>query len=114
MKTVTELKQDISDIKYQIQNEDMKPAAEKRLRKRIPFLNMCIAYIESNPDPAFVKGELVKVQAKIDLRMNMFSLAGIDEMDRPSVTKLRKAHEKTYEVPHLREQVKALKFLLKK
>jgi hypothetical protein len=118
MKTVKELKEEIVGIKYQIENEPMKPATQKRLRKRIPFLNTCIMYVETNPSRDFIKKQLDDCEAKINLRMAQFPL---DEymsmeppMDKPSVRKLRTAHEKKYEIPHLRDQVRALRFLLKK
>lgn len=117
MKTIIELKDELTDIKYRIQNEEMKPAAEKRLRKRIPFLNHCIQYIESNPSRDFVKKQLQDCETKISLRMNQFPLdeymAAEPPMDKPTIRKLRTAHEKKCEIPHLRDQVRALRFLLK-
>ncbi len=113
MKTTSELHQEIKDIEYSIRHEEMKPAVEKRLRKRIPFLKTCIAYVETNPSQTFMKSEVEKVENKIRLRMAQFSLDDYQELDKKTVTKLRKEHEKKYEIPHLREQLKTLKFLLK-
>lgn len=115
MKTVKELTEEIADIKYKIQNEEMRPSAEKRLRKRIPFLNTCIAYIETNPSRDFIKKQLGDCENKINLRMNQFPLDEYQSngLTKPTVLKLKREHEKKYEIPHLREQVKALRFLLK-
>jgi len=118
MKTVQELKSEISDIKYKIENEDMKPATERRLRKRIPFLKTCIMYVESNPSRDFIKKQMEDCENKIDLRMRSFPLDEYMAMekppDKPTIRKLKMAHEKKYEIPHLRDQVRALRFLLKK
>lgn len=117
MKTVKELKDEIADIKYKIQNQEMKAAVEKRLRKRIPFLSTCIAYVESEPSRDFVKKQLGDCENKISLRMRLFPLdqymAEDSKVDKPTIRKLKMAHEKKYEIPHLRDQVRALRFLLK-
>lgn len=49
MKTIKQLQDEKASIKYDIENKEMKPAAEKKLRKRIPFLNHCVLYLESEP-----------------------------------------------------------------
>ena len=113
MKTIQELNEEIKNITYEIQNEEMKPSVEKRLRKRIPYLKTCIRYLEENPNAAYMRSEIEKIQTKINLRMNEFPLDSYEDMDKKTVAKLRRDHEKKYQVPHLKEQVKTLKFLLK-
>lgn len=113
MKTIPELQKELKDVEYSIQNDEMKPAAERKLRKRIPFLRTCIKYIETNPSQSFMKSEIEKVENKINLRMGQFCLDDYQDLDKKTVNKLRKQHEKKYEVPHLREQVRTLRFLLK-
>lgn len=111
MKTIKAIGEEITDIKYKIEHEEMKPAIEKRLRKRIPFLKMCIAYLESGATKEFVLSELKKVDEKIDRRMNLFVLKDEEKLTKKEVSKLRKEHEKLHEVKHLRDQLKALRFL---
>lgn len=113
MKTIPELKAEVKDIEYKIHHEEMKPAAQKRLRKRIPFLKTCIMYLEEKPDHQYMRSEIQKIETKITLRMNQFVLDDYKEVDKQTVNKLKKAHEKKYEIPHLREQVRTLRFLLK-
>jgi hypothetical protein len=115
MKTIKEINEDLSAIVARIKNKDkeeLKPAIEKRLRKRITFLNTCIMYLEHEPTSAFIKSEIEKVRAKIDRRMGLFIFDEV-MVDKKTVAKMRKAHEKQYEVPHLRDQLYALRFLLK-
>lgn len=112
MKTIKEIQEDLVAIKEQITDGGLKPAEERRLRKRIPFLNMCIMYLEHNPPLSFLNSEHKKVQTKIDRRMALFIFDDL-KVDKKTVAKMRKAHEKQYEVAHLREQLKALKFLIK-
>lgn len=111
MKTIKSIKEEIVEVKYRIENEEMKSAAVKRLKNRIAFLKLCIAYIETNPAKEFILSELKKVDEKIDKRMNLFVLSGEENMTKKDVSKLRKAHEKLYEVKRLRDQLRALKFL---
>src|SRR5688572_10103214 len=113
MKTIPELKQELLEVKHRIQNEELKRGEENKLRKRLPFLKTCIMYLEEKPNPAYMKDEIKKIQTKIDLRMNEFPLDDYFELDKKTVAKLRRDHEKKFQIPHLREQVKTLKFLLK-
>lgn len=115
MKTVKELKEEIVSIKHSLENDKMKKAAQTRMRKRLPFLKLCIMYLESNPDHKYMRAEIEKVETKINLRMIQFPLDQYqtDGVDKKTVNRLKKAHEKKYEVPHLREQVRTLRFLLK-
>lgn len=118
MKTAKELEVELSEVKQQIIEWDKthdKP--NRKLRKRIPFLKLCIMYMEENPSKEFMKSEIEKVENKINLRMVAFPLdeymAKDPPMEEPTIRKLRMAHEKKYEVPHLREQARTLRFLLK-
>ena len=117
MKTIKELQEELADIKYKIQNEEMKPAVEKRLRKRIPFLKLCVSYLESNPDKAYLKKEVDGIEAKIDSLMSRFPIEKYEKQEppltKPEISKLRKIHEKEYQIPHMRTQVRTLRFLLK-
>lgn len=122
MKQAKEIKLELSEVtnclhnkEFEGKSERARKAHEKRLRKKIPFLKTCIMYLESSPTEAFVKKELDRIETKINLRMSQFPLDQYQKSDMPltEVNKLKKAHEKKYEIPHLREQVRTLRFLLK-
>lgn len=112
MKTVRQLQNELSDLKVKIEQEDDKKK-EKKLRKKIPYLNTCIMYLESNPDELFIKQEIEKVETKINLRMQQFILDDIENKPKSLVSKLKRQHEKQYDIPKLREQVRTLRYLLK-
>lgn len=113
MRTVKQVKDEIKEIEHRLQTEELKKAVNTKLRKRIQYLRHCIMYIETNPSPQFIKDEIKKVETKIDLRMNQFVLDGIEQMPKSVVAKLRREHEKMYEIPKLKEQVKTMKYILK-
>jgi hypothetical protein len=114
MKKIEDIQVELRNIKYKIEETELNPAKEKRLRKRIPFLKHCIMYLESNPDTNFVKSEITKVEEMINRRMNLFVLDNYESagVDKKTVNKLKKEHEKKYDVPKLREQVRTLRFIL--
>lgn len=115
MKTKKEISDEYSQISDRIRNknkEELKPAVERRLRKRISFLNTCTMYLDHEPSIAFIKSEIEKVRAKIDRRMGLFIFDDV-MVDKKTVAKMRRAHEKLYEVQHLRDQLYALKFIIK-
>lgn len=106
--------EELNDVTYKLTKKLFeKKSEETKLRKRIPFLRLCIMYIEENPDHQYLRQEISKIETKITLRMNQFVLDDYKEVDKKTVNKLKKDHEKKYEIPHLREQVRTLRFLLK-
>lgn len=113
MKTITQIKKEITDIKYRIENEEMKKAQQNRLRKQIPVLKQLIVYLEGEPTESFIKSEIEKVKAKIDRRMGLFVLDGLNPPAKSIADKLRKEHKKKYDVPILEAQLKTLQYLLK-
>lgn len=113
MKTIADIQKEIADIKYEIENTEMKKAAETKLRKRIAYLRTCVLYLETNPSPSFLKSEIEKVENKISLRMVNFSLDGSLGMTKSFVLKMKKSYEAQFDIPKLREQVKTMRYLLK-
>jgi hypothetical protein len=114
MKTIAQIKQKKADIKHSIESgKTLTAAGEKRLRKKIPFLNTCILYLETNPQPSFIKSELEQTEAKITILMSRFVLNNVDEIPKSEVSRMRREHEKKYGIKILREQIKTLIFLLK-
>lgn len=111
MKTIATIQQDIKDITYRIQHVELKKGEEKRLRKRIPFLKTCIMYLESEPKRDFIKQEIERIGTKIDLRMAEFVLDETN-VDKRTANRLKRQHEKKYDIPHLKEQLRTLRFIL--
>jgi hypothetical protein len=106
------IKKEISDIEHRILHEEMKPATEKKLRNKIPHLNHLIRYVESEPSPEFIKSEIERIEAKINLRMAGFDTESIKDWAKKDFNKVKKEYEKFHEIPKLREQVRTLRYLL--
>jgi hypothetical protein len=113
MKTIADIQREIADIKHEIENTEMKKAAENKLRKRIAYLRTCVLYLETNPSPSFLKEEITKLETKITLRMANFSITDAEAKPKTYLGKIKKAYEKQFDVPKLREQIKTMRFLLK-
>lgn len=116
MRTIQSCKSELIDMYHKIQTEgkhNIKKAVLNKMRKRAVFLKTCILYLESNPTPLFIRKQLDDTEAKITLRMSYFVLNNINELPKSTVTKLKKEHEKMYDVPKLRDQARTLRFLLK-
>lgn len=119
MRKIQDVKNELSDVREEIKilqkvdKADVRRA--KALKKRIPVLNQCMMYLESEPTESFIRQEISRVENKITLRMNQFPLDHYQQtnVDPRTVNKLKRDHEKKYDVPKLREQVRTLRFLLK-
>lgn len=111
MRTIKEIKAEISETENDIKSGEHKKAAETRLRKHIAFLQECIRCIESEPDENFIKDQIVKVETKINLRMRGFDL-DMSKIDKRTYSQMRRAYEKEHEIPKLRNQIRSMKFLL--
>lgn len=113
MKTIADIQREIADIKHEIENTEMKKAAETKLRKRIAYLRTCVLYLETNPSPSFLKDEIEKLETKISLRMINFSIADADIKPKTVLSKIKKEYEKQFDIPKLRDQIKTIRYLLK-
>jgi len=113
MRTIKQVEEEVKEIEHRLKTEELKKSVSTKLRKKIQYLRHCIMYIETSPSPAYMKEEIKKVETKIGLRMAQFVLEGVEAMPKSVVSKLKREHEKKYEVPKLREQIKTLRYILK-
>jgi hypothetical protein len=117
MKQANEIRVEIENLLSKPQIDD---ATKKRLKssvlkargKKVKFLTLCQKYLESNPSEEFCKGEVVRLNQRLALINDTFP------QDKAFATlleekKFKKEFNKEWGVPHLKEQVKTLKFLLK-
>lgn len=113
MRTIKQVNEEIKEIEHRLKTEELKKSVSTKLRKRIQYLKHCVMYIETNPSPQYMKDEIKKVETKVNLRMAQFVLEGVEAMPKSVVSKLKREHEKKYEIPKLKEQIKTLKYILK-
>ena len=121
MKTIQDCKKEIAEISDILMAEKnrrsddktLKKAQVSKLNKRLQFLRFCIRYLETNPDHLFIRKEITKVEEMITRRMILFVLDDAESKPKSLVNKLKKQHEKKYEIPKFREQVRTMRFILK-
>lgn len=113
MKTIQDCQKEIDEIKKRIENEELKKGVESKLRKRVSWLRVCIKYLETNPDHLFIRKEIIRVEDMITRRMILFILDDAEKIPKGVASKLKREHEKKYEIPKFREQVRTMRFLLK-
>jgi len=102
MKTIKELKKQISKIVQESILEDKKEKA--KLRKRVEFLNQCILYLELEPREIFLYNQRNELKEKLRIIMQ----------DKPYFED--KAHEyswmKKHNVQLIKNQIETLDFIL--
>lgn len=113
MRTIKQVNEEIKEIEHRLKTEELKKSVSTKFRKRIQYLKHCVMYIETNPSPQYMKDEIKKVETKVNLRMAQFVLEGVEAMPKSVVSKLKREHEKKYEIPKLKEQIRTLKYILK-
>lgn len=111
MKTTKDVIKEIAEIKEVVTTQSLKPSVSAALVNRIPILNECLMYLETNPSEEFVASEIERIEKKINNRMLDFALPE-DKVSKKEYSTLRTAHENKHEIPRLRTQVKMLRYLL--
>lgn len=115
MKTAKEIKDEIQQVKdglsEGIEQKSLTAKEEKSYRERLRWLNLICQYVESIPSESFVKKEIERVKERINLRMNAFVVN--EKWDLMTIKKEKKKHRKSYEIPKLEEQLRALNYILK-
>lgn len=112
MKTIKQLQKEIEEIKQSLEINQFTTVVKNRHLNRIAFLKTCIMYLQANPERAFVHSELTRCEEKLKLRESAFDESKYADVTRSQLTKLRNEHEKTYDIPKLKTEIKTLEFLL--
>lgn len=115
MKNIHDLKQEIGRIENMSRTEinEMKPAQYKRVLKYLSLLRLMVIYLESGPTEVFVKSEIKKNERIITAKMQLFDESDYEKLTKKEVSKLKAAHEKTYDIKKMRQHVRNLRILLK-
>lgn len=115
MKSITDIKKEIRQIESISSDEknELKPAAWRKLKKHLKLLRLMEKYLFTKPTETFVVNEVGRLEKIITAKMSEFKPEKYEELPRKAVTKLRKDHEKKYDIPKLRTQIRTLRFLLK-
>jgi hypothetical protein len=117
MKTEKQLKTEIKEVLSEIQEADKFSKRGKKLikkaKQKLTYLKTCLAYIETHPSPEFIQKEIERLSNRINLLDTQY-----DEwknLPRKDVIKgnLKTFYLKKVDVPHLKNQIKTLKFISK-
>jgi hypothetical protein len=84
----------------------------KQKLKLIKWMDKALAYAETNPQPEYVRQQIIMLQEKIKRAdQRVFDEIGQLDPRNPEVKKLIKAAEKEEGLPKMEEQLKFLKFI---
>jgi hypothetical protein len=79
-----------------------------RNKKRIEFLRIVEKYLEEAPDELYLGREITRIENRINAIIDSF-----DPTQYKDPTEPRKAYEKECGIPHLRLQLRTLRFIKK-
>lgn len=115
MKSIESLQTEVNELLALDRNELSKTKSGvtqlRKARKRVPFLNQCLQYLESSPEESFIKKEIARIEKIIQNVSDRFVAAGYKDLTAEK--KARKEFLKEYGIPKMKEQLKTLKFILK-
>jgi cation transport regulator ChaC len=116
MRTIIQIKGEIQGIETRIKRGEYKGNEKSKLYKQIENLRACILYLETEPRAEFVGKEsedLNKIiQRKQGVIDDFFGSEEYQKMTKSALSKLKKEHEKTHNLPKLRTQLDTLNYLL--
>lgn len=119
MKTLLDVKTEIAQVRSMADSEGDEKIL-KKYRKQLQYLSVIKNYLEESPSIDYLSFELKRISAKIAAVEARFKewLDGCTsdgkELPQLALSEAKKKFNKDYDVPHLKEQLKALKYILKK
>ncbi len=117
MKTLKEVKDEISEL-LSVNYDKLLPSQIKKektkARNRLKFLKLMKIFLEGEPSKTLLRTQLDKVENSVEIIMSRFSFSKYQNMTASEIAKKRTEYEKAEDVPKMKQQIKVLKFLLKK
>lgn len=109
MKSLKQLKEELSQLEKYGQVK-MKPAEKKRHVAQVNFVRLCISYIESKPNPEYLKKEMERLKNRIEKIHSGFR--SNYEQDTKYYKEAKKNYLKEMNIAQVRSQIKTLNYLL--
>jgi hypothetical protein len=106
MKTLQEVNEEIQKL-LDTNPKDVKRTQLSKIKNRLEFLKVIKNYLLENPTEQFVAKEVKRIEDKINAIMSQFDKSAYKE-PKPAMLKF----ERDNKIPHLRDQLKALWFIL--
>lgn len=107
MLTLNDVKAEMQTVLAIKEKKDVEKKELNRARKRMRELNLFKQYLETNPDEHFIRKEIGRVSNRIEL------LTPAAAIWMKWDTKKKTEYSKENGITHLKEQLKALKYILK-
>jgi len=109
MKTKESIKKEIEELQLIIKKQD--PIVKSTMNK-IDNLKLCMAYIETSPKEEFLEKQVNRIDERIKLIMLNYKPLDAERFPKAEVSKHKKDFEKLMGIPHLKNQLKILKYIL--
>jgi hypothetical protein len=105
MRSLLEVKTEIAEI---MSSEYDKKSEIARARKRLQFLRTVEMYLEGNPTDWFIKKEIERLENRNNKIIEQYNIELYKSSKNP-----KKKYEEEMGIPHIRLQLKALRFIKK-
>lgn len=96
-----------------VEIKEMKPAAYRRILKRLSLLRLMVKYLETGPTEEFVLAEIKRCENLVSVKMKEFRSDEYADLPKKEVSKLKKAHENKYDLSKYRTQIRTMRLLFK-
>lgn len=114
MITLQKVNTEIAEI-YNTDRDSLKPGQKSRLKSRLSLLKVVRNYLETAPTEEFCMVEKRRIQRLVTTKSDSFGQWKEGNKDKGQTDKeLWKAFEKEYDFKKLRQQIKALGFIINK
>jgi hypothetical protein len=106
MRRLEEVNEEISKL-LETNRRETKRTVLSRILKRLEFLKLIKNYLTENPTEEFVSKEIARIENRINALMALFDAKAYKEPK-----KAMEKFERDNGIPKLREQLRALRFIL--
>lgn len=106
MKSLLDVKTEIASLNESRKETELTPRQESRAKNRIEFLKTVELYLENNPDELYLGREIKRIENRINKIIESFDPTPFQDPKEP-----KKEYEKEMGIPHLRLQLKTLRYI---
>jgi hypothetical protein len=112
MKTLEEINQDIRNVELEMMDGTTPKRRYKTLETKLKLLRQIKMYLETNPSEEFIELEINRINTYISSKQSQFEYWKKNVCPQHVDTNKRKAlFEREVGIPHLKKQLKTLKYL---
>lgn len=108
MRSLLDVKTEIETLKEDCKEKGLKRSQLSRKKKRIKFLAIVQAYLETSPDELYLGREIKRIENRINALVDSFDPTQFKDPKEP-----KKKYEKEMGIPQLQQQLRTLRFIKK-